>query len=348
MVVSEDHSTTTEFSLLVWPAGTNKNTAILYAAEQATTDWVLILDEDGLNGIDSRSRDLLLNISPDTLEIPLGPRGITPASLKAGLACYSPSEDPTAVKFLIPPFTLPSALLSEAHIVTTAGQPEDSVWASLGSLVANSRPDGAGGFALGSEDLKMDWCPTFTDIIDTVEDTLLPEPLDQDAVELPGEDALQPDITAEEDPEQMGRFALIFPSAKSLSQFSSAACRLQQAGHTISTYNYILQSEPEEFGPGNAMDCQLPFDVPNELLSLEAGLDSWINAMDLLPDVVIFAAEQDNSADLSSILERHSPSSIIIHLPPADFPFCDWMGTLTLEEWKRKPARPCHCRFAVH
>lgn len=340
MVLLEERGDMTEFSLLVWPVGINKDMAILHGAKQATTDWVLILEEDGLNSIDPRSRISLFTFSSETMVAPFGPRGVVSSSSdNLGLTCLPPSEDPKAARFLVPPFILPSELLPDNHL----GFAKDT-WISLGKIIAESRPDATGGFVVGSGDLIMDWCRSLTASVEIPKDELILEPSLQENAEVIREQDLAGDEFSK--PEQtrlFGTFALVFSSADDLLRFSPAACRLKKAGHIVSTF--ILNNSLRESESLNSTGCQLVIDSSSDSSqsNVESDLEKWIEKMVVTPDVVIISDDQDRP-DLSLVFKHHIPSSsIIIHMPRTDLPFCDWMGTLTMQEWKST----CICNLCV-
>ncbi|CAK5267615.1 unnamed protein product [Mycena citricolor] len=134
-----------DMSLYSWNVEQHSSSRIiLEAASKMTTDWLLLLDEEGLSGLTGRTRDMLL--CPASLELPIGSRGVFAQSGSA--SCVVPSPDPTATLYLKPPFSIPRALIKKAY----------KDWAELGRAISSPQ-DGIGGVMRGWEG-DGDWCST--------------------------------------------------------------------------------------------------------------------------------------------------------------------------------------------
>lgn len=330
-----------ELSLRPWLHEQDSNVAIMHAASEVTTDWVLILDDDGLNNMDNRAREMLLN--PISTPLPNGPRGIT--FLPHNISCTAPSQEPQLASFVIPPFIMPYSLVTDISKVTSGF----GFWADLGERISRGRLDGIGGIVTGA-DSALDWCHLVQSDLTSRNRTisfpdLLSEP---DTADLEDMAASNHQITGI----SVGTFAILFPSLRDMRLFSRAVCRLQDKGHIVYVLLYgddaFVEDPSEETMDSGEQTvqfsgCRLNYDT----LSLDdvrpaaptiigpSYVSDWFDTLDEWPDVVIALKDQDSLPALDKLLGRdqYIPPSLIL-IPHSDLPYCEWMGSLSVEEWR--------------
>ncbi|KAJ7623375.1 hypothetical protein FB45DRAFT_925409, partial [Roridomyces roridus] len=130
-----------DISIHSWRGVGDSTAAVLQAAGQASTKWLLLMDNVGFDGLSERTRDTVL--CPVAPNFPTGPRGV----LENG-SCVSPSPHPRLASYLMPPFTLPKALVQQSH----------RDWSDLGRTISQSRLDRLGGIVRGYGDHDAHWC----------------------------------------------------------------------------------------------------------------------------------------------------------------------------------------------
>jgi hypothetical protein len=299
-----------EISLHSWMDGMDQATGVLHmAALHASTEWVLLLDERGLQSMDSQNKALLL--TPHAVPFPVGPRGVV--SAPENISCLLPSKTPQAASYLIPPLVIPSVLIQEETLHSYVS----GVWVALGKRMLESSQGMLGGVVIGFEDTE-DWCPI---ALATHRSSLLG--LDtKNGSHNPGNVSKR----------YSGRFVIIFPSVDDLRLFSFVACSLQSAGHLVQVVIYTTGRDYNDMGSPTARtlvapDCRLRYD--------KSIVPEWMNDFYDRPDAVVSIAEKDEfNTHLSTILEQSGRGSPIIRIPRTDLPYCQWMISLSLEEWR--------------
>lgn len=324
-----------ELSFAPWTAGADKASATLRAVKQVTTPLLLVLDEDGLENIDERGRDALTLLSPFSTAVPLGPRGV--ASTAAEPACLSASEIPQPTDYLVPPFILPAHffLRSDFDVRSNAGD----TWRYLGKAISDERSDSVGGFMVGSDLPGSQWC-TLVDASTTKGLEVIP---------------LLPVLVADESyqdtpheslrdacPANFGSITLLLSSLEELHHISLAACSLQHKGHTL--HIAVLSdatSPPLDDNGGDHESLQLrecslsyvSFQVENKVQAAASTLP-WL---DISPSDVVITSWPKDSLLAGALAERQDAHNTpVIYMPRGDLPYCDWMGTLNLDELRSK------------
>jgi hypothetical protein len=332
-----------EFSLRPWVHGWDNNAAIMHVASEVTTDWVLILDNGGLHDMDSRTRDMLLN--PKSIPLPTGPRGVT--FLPNNISCATSSWVPQPVSFVIPPFVMPYSLVNDYPIASTGL----GIWADLGEQIARARLDGIGGIVTGT-DTTSAWCHFVQSDVTARNDTLcVPDITTETNIGSAGNETTSTDQLPSIEENRIGTFALLFPSLRNMRLFARAACRLQDNGHII---RVLLYGEAHAEDPSEETTdweertvqfagCRLNYDTlsPDNVQPAAQPIlgvsfvSDWLNTFDEWPDVVIALKDQEWLPTLTKILWQHQsiPPSLIL-IPYADLSYCEWMGSLSIEEWR--------------
>lgn len=336
-----------EISLHPLPHTLNNIAAVMELASEVTTAWIMFLDELGLDSCQEKTQESLLN--PLAVPLPAGPRGIL--HLPANISCIYPSDVFQSASFLIPPFVLPSELLGPGYF----SQPIPQSWSEFGHRISQNRLGDSGGVVIPSE-ATVDWCHLTHSNGD--------RPLDSST--WPSEDTVN-NSTAGMVPERnrnssldhavanisltmppiLGTFAVLLPSSQELQLFSVTLCRLQGNGHVVHVLLYgdedvtTHSSRNSETPFAIFGDCRLTYDVVSvEDLSIgqEFGppyVLEWLDNMDRWPGVVITLRGEDTLSHLGKALKSsNSPQPTLLTLPSSDLLYCEWMSSLSIEEWR--------------
>jgi hypothetical protein len=318
-----------EFSLRPWVHGMDQSAAVLYiATSHVTTEWVLLLDEAGFGGLDSRT--IVTLVAPTEIQIPYGPEGFVFSG--SNVTRITPSPTPQAASFLVPPFVMPSTLLRK-----NVGSSMSNTWAALGSRISDARLDMVGGILMSSRTSNPRWDPIESEV----------SPLAA-AGHFPTQDDRSQDSSSYISDKHSGVFAILLPSLQFLRLFSSVACHLRSDDHKVQLLIYhdnrgageLLTSSNGSVALGG---CHLYYDIiirEDGLLDVNIGrqrnlISDWMGSFDVFPDVVVTIAENDwVTSELSLFLDEADHQVSLVRIPEADLPYCYWMSSLSLKEWK--------------
>ena len=335
VVVAEETFIHPDISLRPWIGDVDQSTGVMRIASHVSTEWILLLHETGLQQVNSHTRDMLL--IPKAVTVPVGPRGVIFSP--NNISCVISSQRPQRASYLIPPFVIPSFLVHEFPQSHTRG-----VWASLGERISQLRPDALGGIVMASVDSELD-------LSSSLRQAETSPPHEITSFGPTANEIVESTCVAETDGHS-GVFALLFPTLKDLHLFSPVACRLQDNGHII---RVILYDEPagHEYAAESPVHweertiisgrCLLKYNVlsvdttlPINLRRGNPFLSEWLDTLESQPDVVLAMTEQDSLvADLALIFkQRKFPDSTLIHISQRDLPYCAWMSSLSLSEWR--------------
>ncbi|KAH9839830.1 uncharacterized protein C8Q71DRAFT_703298 [Rhodofomes roseus] len=334
ILAAADYSTFVELSMTPWLAGLDMDTATFHASKQVTTPFLLVLDEDGLEDIDERGQDALTLLSPFSSAVPIGPRGMA-STTGSDPACLSASEVPQPAAFLIPPFVAPTRLFLDSGL--DAGRRHtDNTWRMFGQTISNARSDAVGGFVVGSDNAESGWCQQ------EAPSEVAPHeefpPVVQVSVpniqnKIPEVDPTLNDVC----PSGFGSFAILLSSEDDLHTFSPAACQLQRSGHTlhVAVYgNFSVSDSPSSLKlEGCSLDYSTLF--AEDHVQHATALLSWLRSIPSPADIIITSLSKQSFPGAALSLSTEVPSNKqVIHIPQDDLPYCDWIGALTLEEFR--------------
>ncbi|KAI0057461.1 hypothetical protein BV25DRAFT_1920166 [Artomyces pyxidatus] len=327
-----------QFTLQSWPSGTSQAHALIHAASQVSNDHVVILEHGSLREIPHVVRDLLLRAT--AVSLPVGAMGFGASLLGDGEQCLLASDSPQPASYLVPPLVLPSSLL------TDNGRPSDALpkdWRSLGIWIAERRPDMVGGVVVAGHELDDAWClQKKNDTQDTVyiDDPNVYPALDAYSAHLP-DSLLPPSNTSAV--QSRGTFGIFFRSFDDLLSFSPAACYLVNSGHVLHILLY-LEEKSRSLLDGMEIvteQCSLQYRVVAPSTSsatspCELVVSAWLDNFSRPVDVLIALSEEDDYTRLlpRAIKRQRYIDPVLVQLSRLDLPYCDWMGSLTLEEWR--------------
>ncbi|KAJ7695182.1 hypothetical protein B0H17DRAFT_1198872 [Mycena rosella] len=285
-----------DVSLHPWGGDGSPTVVALQVAAHASTKWLLILDDTGLNGLSDRTRDMLL--CPVAVELPTGPRGVVGAP--GNRSCAPPSPEALPALYLLPPFTLPSTLIQNVH--------ED--WFNFGRSISQARKDRLGGVIRGYGDPDANWrnsvCPNRLSTTTSPRGgTKIPTPFVGDR--------------------SGGLFIFLLPNIDDLHLALQLLCRLYETGHSIKILLYA-NSRPASGVWETSSSCPLQYDAIVDQRT-ELGIHDWLGRMEREPDIIFAVSELATR----SVTNEHS---IVVRIPPEDLRHAHWMGSLSLTEWK--------------
>lgn len=324
-IVSEaDEMNVPEFSIRPWFV---EATNLVTVAPQVSTEWVLFLDEMGLQQLSDGTREMLLR--PPAVSLPVGPRGFSGSP--QNVYCIFPSQTPQPASYLVPPFVMSTSLAIEFAEIS-----DFSDWASLGEHVSRSRSDDLGGIVLGFQQSSREWCKEF-------------RPLDNGNIleDINSFDFASDSLLLNDSAEHVtwrfpetsgtsGVFAILLPTLQDLRLFASVACRLQDSGYVIQAllyYELAAGSNGFDDQTVKPFRCRLTYDVLSEDAMLPVRqhgypfLSEWLDTFDIQPDVVLALLEDGAFPAVGS-------TSTLVRIPREDLPYSSWMGSLSLAEWQ--------------
>ncbi|TFY56031.1 hypothetical protein EVG20_g9093 [Dentipellis fragilis] len=327
-----------ELSLHTWTSNMDEAEALISTASRLATGWILIIDHHHLRGLGAEERLKLFR--PWSVSFPLGPRGFREVAPEDKL-CLPPSDSPQVASFLVPPFVLP------AYVLNGDGISSQKSWPSLGSRIAESRPDSVGGVVLaitpGSGPVH-NWCDTQHN--DAQHILARHHSSDSNYHQRFFGSSLNPSPTKKD----RGTFALVLPTVDDMLYFSTASCRLLSRGNRIHILLYA--EEQEELGTesfdieiGVAFEdgvistdsCDLRYQVSSVTdVAIDFIITSWLDSLPHPPDIIIGATDEEKLTTYSfqGLKQKKHFYPTLIQLPRADLPYSDWMGVLSVEEWR--------------
>jgi len=305
--------------------------ALIEISFYVSTDWTLFLDDSGLRKVNKAARSLLLN--PPAVTFPFGLKGSAlPKSETQKEVCLTPSACHRPAAFLVPPFVLPSLTFSDVNALPDLTF--DS-WSALGLWVSEKRPDTIGGVVV-SPDLAADNC--FESHLEA-QDTSNRQRLSTLPIDDYHPHILSPGSSFSNigNRKSQGHFGILFPFLHDLAAFSKVACALVAGGHRLDIFLYKESDSDLAF---LSRSCVLHYHSTSSTTTagLGPGVSSWVTRLSGPLDVVIaLKAEDELMASLIlAVQDSEHAASTVVRLPREDLIYSDWMGALSLIEWKSK------------
>ncbi|KAG2150308.1 uncharacterized protein EDB93DRAFT_1084429 [Suillus bovinus] len=299
-------------SLLPYTSSSFYTSTLTNAVFRIRTEWVLVLDNHGLQGLNSEQQAYLL--CPLSISLPVGPNGFLrfPANSSRILATnrLEPAE------YLIPPFVAPTHLFTRTFLHLADSDP----WLAFGMHVAKTHIEMIGGLVLPS------------DISNCCEQNFHLPCLEKIQIEHNQTGILSADNgsrTQKRPASASGHFVLVVPHLEDLHAFVPVLCRLQSVGHTISVLLYLASSSDAMYC--SSENCTLQYST---LSHTAPTLHKWLDSLGALPDVIFTLDVQDFVSVTFTMVLLHEPyrKTTLIRLPRTDISHSDWIGSLTLRE----------------
>jgi len=321
-IASYGASLSTLLTLLPCPHATCSVNALIETAFHVSTDWTLFLEDSGLRHVNRAALSLLLN--PPAVTFPLGVKGFTlPTSEADNQTCLTPFASHRPADFLVPPLVLPGFALFDVYALPDLNI--DS-WLALGRWVSEERPDMIGGVIVSRDLVAIDYSESNLETQDTGNrQRLSTTPID---------DYHQPPSSITSNQKSQGHFGVFFPSRHDLAAFSQAACGLVAGGHHL---EILLYSEADDDQASiSTGTCTLRFHSTSSATTAALIVSSWLSQSSVPFDVIIsLTAEDKLTASLFlSIRDSERGACAVVRLPREDLNYSDWMGALSLTEWK--------------
>ena len=326
----------TQLTLLPCLQATCSIKALIDAAFHASTDWTLFLGESGLRELNEAIASLLLN--PPDVTFPFGPNGFSPAKYGCKESCLTPLSSHRPADFLVPPFVLPSLTFSDEYAFTN--ETLDS-WLSLGRWISSTRPDMIGGVIIGQESDGNSCFASHPDVLDSIDRQSI-------SALCGGDDHLrifhqEPQLSNVDSYTPHGHFGVVFPTLDDLIAFSQAACGLIINGYHLDILLYAQEDTDQTFISTDT--CVLYFETGTSgSTPADSVVSSWLADLSGHPDVFVVLTITDPYTN-SLLRALQSPAlvaSVLVRLAGSDLLYSDWMGTLSLVEWRRTSRQ---CRF---
>jgi hypothetical protein len=328
-ISSYGESLPTLLTLLPCPHATCSADALIGTAFHVSTDWTLFLEDSGLRQVNRAALSLLLN--PPAVTFPLGVKGFAlPTSKAHNQTCLTPLASHRPAGFLVPPLVLPGFTLSDVYAL-----PDLTIdsWSALGRWVSEERPDMIGGVII-SRDLAAVDCPESNlETQDTRNRQRLSTPIDDYHPHIFGPEAL-PSIAIASNQKSHGHFGVFFPTRDDLAAFSQSACGLVAGGHHL---DILLYSEADHDQASITTDtCTLHFHSTSSATTAVLIVSSWLSQSPGPFDVIISLTAEDKftTSLLFSVRDSEHGACTAVQLPREDLIYSDWMGALSLTEWK--------------
>lgn len=281
-----------------WGGEGDPTAVVLQAAARASTKWLLLLDDTGFNGLSKRTREMLL--CPMAADLPIGPRGVV-----GNQSCAPPSPETRPASYLLPPFTIPSALAQGSH----------RDWSDFGRAISQSRRDRLGGVVRGYGDPDASWCNSVCH-----PDTSVPANQRETFPLRKSPD--NPLATTRSPP---GLFIFLLPNIEDLYVVLQLLCRLDDAGHSLKILLYS-GSRPASGVREPSSRCSLQYDTLSSGRTERHLIYDWVERMDREANI-IFTVNDAATQPVTS--ER----ATLVRIPREDLMHAHWMGSLTLTEW---------------
>ena len=332
-VMQDGHPDTyMDISVSTWLEGTAEGWALLNAASQVHTEYLLILGQEGLSGLDDEARNRLLS-HPILIDTAYGFCGGSLDEKTSVTVCATPQAESQGTSFLLPPFVLPSTLV---HVWNVSSEDPSDFWMLLGKHIAH---DNVGGIVQeSSSPSTVNWC-----LRTCQEHGLI---IDKSSVECPVESSLSPvgRLAPKLNASASNTLAIILPTLADFESFSSPACRFLESGYDV---HVLIRSH--NFDHNLTRDTAFPWlhdqlfsdicdisysalhSATNDHANAEA-VSFWLSSLNSTASVIIYGYTEGQSPPESELEEAHQLGSVIIALPQGDLPFCDWIASLSLRE----------------
>ena len=338
MLDTGNHATYLDISYYPWEEGLDENSAVLAAVAQVSTEYLLVLSSDGLDGLHTGLQEQILS-HPLFVDMPVGFCGGSTINSSTHATCVVPKPESQSSSFLLPPMIIPSSLI---YSLNTTFSARHDIWPALGNAIS---PSGHGGVVQENvDDTLEEWCHSQCRKYGLAvgDDNIFEKcSLKED---IPGSVAASPMTNSP----QSYSLGIILPTLEDLKHFSSAACAFIK--RDISTRVLILSKETNHnIAPDSSFPwfhdqltsniCQISYSAlyspKNEFANAEP-VNHWISSINDSLSAIIYGAQDDILSELDVVLQKQQElGAAVIKIPRSDIPFCDWIGSLSLAELRR-------------
>lgn len=291
-----------DVSVLISPHYLDPDRATLDVACRAATNWTVILDERGLDGVPPALRATLLS--------PHRSKTFGHQVVSLDMDCDQPSlcllvHHSVPAKYPLPPFALSSHHLGLLASALTTGH-YYNVWQAVGALMTQQDDLYRNGFLVWNESRAL------TYLYDGAAKAHQPPP----ETEFPRR-------------EDVATFLVVVTSVDDLRAFSRAACSLQGAGHSLHVVIYGGHENFNHHGLDDLRERVLPISLNCSIVYHEGCFSQGAQlARTLGDDVVDVLIHDADPVTYSTSLEQFvrrvvNDRTTHVHIPKADLPFTD-------------------------
>ncbi|EIN05955.1 hypothetical protein PUNSTDRAFT_136755 [Punctularia strigosozonata HHB-11173 SS5] len=311
-VVSQLSFKHADVSVAISPEYLDPDRATLDAACRAATNWTVILDERGLERLPPALRATLLS--------PHRSKTFGHEVVSLDMDCDQPplcllAHHSVPARYPLPPFALSSHHSGLLASVLMTGH-HHNVWQAVGALIIQQDQLYRDGFLVWNESRALTYL--------------------YDGAAKAHQAPPEAESTRRDD---AATFLLVVTSVDDLRAFSPAACGLQRAGHSLHVLVYGGHENSHHHGLDGLRGRVLPISLNCSIVYHEGYLSqgerlAW--TLGEVVDVVIHDAGLDTySASFEQFIRRVvNDNTTHVHIPQADLPFTDWMGSLRKQEWR--------------
>ncbi|GLB41950.1 hypothetical protein LshimejAT787_1005500 [Lyophyllum shimeji] len=299
---------------------------LIQAASQVATEWVLLMDHEGLARETNHSRNVLLH--PPAVSIPFGPRGTCLSAHHLTSSIRFSESEPQPASYLRPPFVMPGSLAAMYYRLSG----KQDVWVHFGEQIAKSRADGIGGIISGTNADAYGPLPelgqSMIDENENISDIFENKQWDRNAS---SPKVYSYDRSALDTSRNSGFFVVLLPELDDLRHLSALLCMLRGRGHLVKVGVY---QEPMNDGVDRedrrltSEHCDLPYE---SLISQASGprqVSRWAQDVGSGADVLITLLGENG---LGILLDK---GPVHVQLSREDLVHSSWMGSLALREWQ--------------
>ena len=328
IIASYGQTLSTLLTLLPCPHATCSADALIETAFHVSSDWTLFLEDSGIRQVNKAAFSLLLN--PPAVTFPLGLKGFSlPESEAHDEACLTPLASHRPADFLVPPFVLPGSTLFDVYALPD--HPLES-WAAFGRWISEKRPDTIGGVIIGRESAAADdRFDSHLEAQDAGNRQRLSTHIDNYHSYILGP---EPSSFNAGNQTSQGHFGVFFPTLDDLAAFSQVACDLVVGGHRLDILLYSEADHDQAFI--SADTCTLHYHSSPSATTAVLIISSWLSQLSGPFDAIIALIDEDilTASLLLAIRDSEHVACTVVRLPREDLVYSDWMGALSLEEWK--------------
>ncbi|RXW16621.1 hypothetical protein EST38_g9232 [Candolleomyces aberdarensis] len=290
--------------------------------------WTLVMRHDGLLGVDKQTRSILVGEIIDW-SLPYGPRGIPlppngthPANIVDWV--HLPRSQPDLALYIEPPFVIRLDTLSNLN-------PLPSTWKHFSEQIALCNPWNASGLLVGRHGPPE----------------ISPSPLSL-ATNVPQASSIQTNVSRNVPattppavlPHQRLRFDVLLSEKQDVQNLAPFLCGLLSRGHTIRVLvvdtNLQFSFNPIKRKTRLVMEggCSVDFFTINQYMRRREIFRSIGDDGNYgLASHVVITLKSHNFAGFLLDTFRFA-DNIIVEVPQQDLAYCDWMASLTLQQWK--------------
>ncbi|EJD07400.1 uncharacterized protein FOMMEDRAFT_24784 [Fomitiporia mediterranea MF3/22] len=324
-----------DINIALWPEGLEEAQALMHAAAQVSTEYALIIDNEGFGDLHEESRDHLLS-HPFLLDVPSGFCGANLTKARDYVVCAAPHVEPGSAFFLFPPFVIPSPLIRGFNPSTIDN---GTFWSDFGRTVLHA--NGIGVVVRESEKTSdKDWCH-----VQCLKHHAIDEPTLAQCLTLPESSEASEEMN---DLAHSSSLAVVLQTLKDLREFSNVVCRFMENGYNV--HVLILSHDTDHVIPHDGAFpwfhehlvsdvCGISFSALHSSSNIFANaeaLNFWLKSANESMSIIFYGLtglEDASQYSFKAELERQSASGVmVIRLPHSDLPYCDWIASLTLEE----------------